>query len=162
MNINVYQQLFNLLVFIITGIIIGVLFDIFRIIRRSFKTADFITYIEDILFWILTGLILLFMIFTFNNGEIRIYIFVGLILGFITYLLTVSRYFIKICIMILKFIKKILYFPIRVLFNFMKKYIIKPVLDILQKIKLKFTKWIKKPIENTPNANFPNIYHKNL
>lgn len=162
MNINVYQQLFNLLVFTITGIVIGILFDIFRIIRKSFKTADFITYIEDVLFWLLTGLILLFTIFTFNNGEIRTYIFVGLLLGFVTYLLTISKYVIKICVTILKFIKNILYFPIKVLLNFIKKYIVKPVLNILQKMKIKITKWIKNPIKNTSNANFPNIYDKNL
>ena len=81
MNSSVYHQLFNLLVFVLTGILIGILFDIFRIMRRSFKTPDFVTYIEDIIFWILTGIVLLFTIFTFNNGEIRIYIFVSLLVG---------------------------------------------------------------------------------
>lgn len=42
------------LIFTINGVIIGLLFDFFRILRRSFNTKDIITYIEDILFWILT------------------------------------------------------------------------------------------------------------
>ena len=42
------------LIFTINGVIIGLLFDFFRILRRSFKTKDIITYIEDIIFWILT------------------------------------------------------------------------------------------------------------
>lgn len=156
-----YEQLFKLFVFTITGIIIGILFDTFRIIRKSFKTADFITYIEDIIFWILTGLILLFTIFTFNDGEIRIYIFVGLLLGIVTYLLTISKYVIKICVTILNFIKKILYLPVQVFMNFTKKFIIIPISKISKKIKSKFTKWIKNPVKNTRNTNFRNICDKN-
>lgn len=50
--INNQAQLF--LIFTINGIIIGLLFDFFRILRKSFNTVDIVTYIEDILFWILT------------------------------------------------------------------------------------------------------------
>ena len=46
------------LIFTINGILIGLLFDIFRILRKSFKTPDIITYIEDFFFWLITGLIL--------------------------------------------------------------------------------------------------------
>ena len=42
------------LIFVLNGFVIGFLFDIFRILRKSFKTTDTITCIEDILFWILT------------------------------------------------------------------------------------------------------------
>ena len=52
------------LIFTINGILIGLLFDIFRILRKSFKTSDIITYTEDLIFWILTGLLLLYSIFT--------------------------------------------------------------------------------------------------
>lgn len=69
------NQAYLFLVFIINGLLIGLLFDIFRILRRAFKTSDFVTYIEDILFWILTGFSILYSIFVFNNGEIRLFMF---------------------------------------------------------------------------------------
>ena len=62
------------------GIVIGLLFDIFRILRRSFKTTDTITYIEDIIFGILTGIFLIFMLFIFSNGQLRLYIFLAITL----------------------------------------------------------------------------------
>ncbi len=161
MDINVNQQLFNLLIFSLTGAAIGILFDIFRILRKTFKTPDFVTYVEDILFWILTGAILLFTIFTFNNGEIRIYIFIGLIFGFILYLLTISKYFVKSCVTALSFIKKIVYTPFKVIFKFTKKYIINPIVIMSRKVKRKVTKWKINPVEKTANANFPNICQKN-
>ena len=103
---EVCNQLFCLLIFILTGLVIGILFDIFRILRKSFKTTDFITYLEDIIFWILTGCIMLFSIFIFNNGEIRSYVFIGIAIGIISYMLIISRFFVKISVSIIKFIKK--------------------------------------------------------
>lgn len=153
MNLNIYNQLFNLFIFIITGIVIGILFDTFRIIRKSFKTPDLVTYIEDIVFWILAGCILLFTIFTFNDGEIRIYIFAGLILGLSIYLLTLSKYFIKINVIILTFTKKIIYYPISIILNFMKKFIFRPFSFVFKNIKEKSAKLLKNPNKKTENNN---------
>lgn len=161
MNINVNQQLFNFFIFTFSGVVIGILFDGFRILRKTFKTPDLITYIEDILFWILSGIILLFTIFKFNNGEIRIYIFLGLIFGFILYLLTISKYFVKLCVTVLSFIKKIIYTPFNIIFKFINKFVIKPVFVVSIEIKRKVTKLIKRPLENTSNASFHNICQKN-
>lgn len=138
------NQLYTLLYFILTGAIIGILFDIFRILRKSFKTSDIITYIHDFLFWILTGAILLFSIFTFNNGELRGYIFIGIIFGIIIYLLLFSKYFIKILVSIISFIKKIIGYPVKIIYHFIKKYLLKPIYAFFAKIILKIKKNIPK------------------
>ena len=105
---EVYNQLFCLGIFIITGISIGLLFDIFRILRKSFHTADWITYIQDVLFWILAGSMMLFSIFTFNHGEIRSYVFIGILIGVVIYMLAISKLVVKSSVTIILFIKKIL------------------------------------------------------
>lgn len=156
---DVYRQLFCLLIFTITGIIIGILFDIFRILRRSFKTADWITYLEDILFWILSGSIMLFSIFVFNNGEIRSYIFIGIAIGVIIYMLTISRYFIKSSVTIIQFIKKILSYPIKLLKNIIKIIIVKPFLFLKKKIVKIFNVLDKKIQKKTKSIN-KNIKNK--
>ena len=88
-------------IFLLNGVIIGFLFDIFRILRKSFKTSDIVTYIEDILFWIFTGIIILYSIFTFNNGEIRLFMIIAVIIGSGIYLLYISSYVIKINVTII-------------------------------------------------------------
>ena len=115
------------LIFTINGIVIGILFDIFRILRKSFKTSDIVTYMQDILFWILTGFILLYSIFTFSNGEVRFYMFLGVFLGCLIYMILFSKYFININVKIIKIIKKItsiILTPIKLLIKFIKKLII--------------------------------------
>lgn len=101
------STLYIILVFFILGICISILFDIFRITRKSFHLPNIIVYIEDVLFWILTGLLILGTVFTFTTGEIRLYMILMMILGASIYFLTISKYFIFINVKIFNFIKLI-------------------------------------------------------
>lgn len=114
-------DIYKLLYFIFIGICIGVLFDIFRIVRKCFKTSDFITYLHDIMFLVTSGFILIYSIFIINNGEIRGYIFIGILSGICIYFLTISKYFICILSKIILFIKKILFDPVVKLCNKIKE-----------------------------------------
>lgn len=153
--INNQAQLF--LVFIINGIIIGILFDFFRILRKSFKTNDITTYIEDFLFWILTGFSILFTLFKFNNGEIRLYMFFAIAIGILLYMLIFSSYIIKINVSIIvflkKIVKKILYYvfmPILFLLKVLKKIVFKPISFIFINIRSLYSNLSK---FNTKNVN---------
>ena len=128
------NQLYSFFIYLISGILIGIFFDIFRILRKSFHTPDFITYIEDIVFWVFTGLFLLFVLFFIGNGEIRLYNIIGLLTGSIIYLLTISKYFINISVCIVTFMKNIIYKIIKILL-----YPINIILKICRKIFSPFT-----------------------
>lgn len=152
MTVNLSQG-YLFLIFILIGIIIGILFDIFRILRKAFKTSDFMTYIQDILFWIISGIILIYSIFVFNNGELRAYIFLSLFIGIITYMLTISRYFIKLNVVILNAIKnifiwilKIVTYPFKIIFKLFKIIFIKPLNNIMKNILSKITVFFHKII----------------
>ena len=137
-------------VFVSVGILVGLLFDLFRISRKSFKTTDVITYIEDIIFWILTGILILYTVFKFNNGEIRGFIFLGIILGTIFYLLLFSKVFINISVKIINIIKKILIIIFKIII-YPIKLILKPITLLINKINDKVIQNGKKLI------NFKNI-----
>ena len=140
----VTNQGYLFLIFVLDGIIIGFLFDIFRILRRTIKTKDFVTYLEDFLFWILTGIIILYSIFTFNNGEIRLFLFLGIIIGILLYMFLISFYFIKINVTIINFFKKILSIPIKIIHNLFKKIFFKPISFCIINIKKSFKNMMKK------------------
>ena len=129
------NQAYLFLVFSLTGVAIGILFDFFRILRRTFKTSNIITYIEDVLYWILTGLLILYNIWYFNNGEIRIYMFLGIIMGILIYMCTLSSIIIKISTKILLMIKSVLELPFKTIISIFRK--------IFAKISLFFTKFVK-------------------
>lgn len=142
------NQTYLFIVFTIVGIIIGVLFDIFRILRKSFKTKDIVTYIEDILFWILTGIIILFSMYKFSNGELRFFMIIGIIMGTLMYMITFSRYVIKISVFIIKIIKTIIVYPVKVVEKILKKIIIRPIFIICINFKKNFINFVKKNKKN--------------
>lgn len=143
MYANSLEQLTSFMIFIFQGVLIGITFDIFRILRKSFKTPDIVTNIEDVCFWILACFIILFSFFKFNNGELRLYIFISELLGIIIYMFYISSYFININVRILKFIKKILIiiiYPFEIAFKFFRKIFIKPISFIFINLKIFSTK----------------------
>ena len=132
----VQNQAYLFLIFSLTGVEIGILFDFFRILRRTIKTGNIVTYIQDILFWILTGILVLYNIWYFNNGEIRIYMFLGIIIGTIIYMSTLSNISVKLFTKILSMIIKALEIPFKTIITIFRK--------IITTILLLFTKNAKK------------------
>ncbi|WP_055071756.1 spore cortex biosynthesis protein YabQ [Clostridium massiliamazoniense] len=77
------------------GILAGVFFDIYRLIR-GFKLPKLIMIVEDILFWILCSLSIFTFLLVVNYAFLNIYVYSILILGFIFYLATFSKYLVKV------------------------------------------------------------------
>ncbi len=156
------NQIYCFFIFIIVGIIISILFDIFRILRKVFKTPDIITYIEDIICGVLAGIIIIYSIFKFNNGEIRSYLFVGILVGILSYLFTLSKFFVKFGDKILTFLKKILLFPIKKalllsknVLKFINRNIFRPFSKFIISVRNKIPKFsIKKYINRRKKEGF--------
>lgn len=158
MNINTANQAYSFLTFLINGFGIGIIFDIFRILRKSFKTADIVTYIEDIIFWVLSGILTLANIIIFNNGEIRLYMFISIVIGVIAYMLSISRFFIKYSVLIINFIKKVwkvvintIIYPIRIVLKMFRKVFLKPITFLFINIKQILSKAVEK-LEKTKKS----------
>lgn len=147
MYANNLEQLISFVYFIVVGTILSIIFDIFRILRRTIKTSDIVTNIQDILFCLITGIIVLLSIFCFNKGELRLYIFIGIIIGVTFYMIFISKYFIKINVAIINFIKKVIHIlikPFIIILNFTKKMFFKPISFIIINLKYFTNKnWFK-------------------
>ena len=142
----VQNQAYLFLVFSLTGVLIGILFDFFRILKRSIKTSNIVTYIQDILFWILAGIIVLYSIWYFNNGELRIYVLLGISIGVLLYMTTLSNIVIKVFTTITTFIISILKVPFKVINLFIKKIItvlLATFNKIIKKFKIKKGNFVK-------------------
>ena len=140
------NQAYLFLVFSLTGVAIGILFDFFRNLRRSIKTSNLVTYIQEFLFWILTGIIVLYSIWYFNNGELRIFVFLGLIIGILIYMTTLSSIIVKIFTKILVFGINILKVPFKIIYSLISKIITGIVVlfnKFTKKLKIKKGNFVK-------------------
>jgi spore cortex biosynthesis protein YabQ len=112
------------LFFLVIGLGIGIFYDFFRALRKNISTSDLVTQIEDIIFLVISIIIILYSIIKVSGGEVRFYIFLAIFLGILLYFLTIS----KPCVIILN-----------VIVNICKKFLIK-----IFKIVIKPLQFIKK------------------
>ena len=164
----IYTQLHLFLIFIINGLLIALLFDFFRILRKATRTSDFITYIEDALFWILTGFIILYSIFIYNNGEIRLFMFLAMIIGVLIYSIFISKFILNISLSIINFWNKIfsvifniLKIPINFFLKILKKLFFNPISFIIINSRKFFTKYFKNCVILLRKAKISNKIVKN-
>lgn len=155
MQPQILEQLYSFFIFILVGFLVGLLFDMFRISRKTFKTSDIVTSIEDIAFWILAGLLVIFSLFKFNNGDIRIYIIISLIIGISIYMLVFSKVIINTLVKIITFIKnvisgiiKVLSYPINLIIKIFK-FIFKPI----KKLRYNLTNKVKNILKTKKSQN---------
>lgn len=137
------SQIGIFLIYLIAGVLICLLYDIFRALRKTVKTPDLVTYMEDTIFWILVAIFLIYLIFVLNSGEIRFFMFIAICLGGIVYYFTLSKYFVNISVHILTFVK----------------IIVKKLLSILL-IPLKLFLRINKKVKCIVCINFKKIWSK--
>mgnify|MGYP000011200677 CR=1 FL=1 len=85
-----------------SGIVIGVIFDIYRRIRKVLNPGNIGTALGDLIFWLIVTLFSFAIINTYLFGWVRGYFFIGLFTGFFIYIKTISRFIIKLLIILEK------------------------------------------------------------
>ncbi len=117
----------------LTSVLLGAylfcFYDFFRALRKVKKYKNIQVHIQDFIF---ITIITVYGFYTYlykSNGEIRFYYFIGIIIGGVIYLNTISKFvvfgFTKIMLFIRKIIKqliKILMMPIRVVYKITRPY----------------------------------------
>jgi spore cortex biosynthesis protein YabQ len=103
MIISLINQVKLIIFGLLSGIITGVLFDIYRLIRGFENPNKILTIIQDLLFWTLTSIVVFIFLMYTNEGYINFYVYVCLIIGVYLYLKVFSRVFIKVQYKLFKF-----------------------------------------------------------
>ena len=126
MIISVSAQAYVFLCTIAGGMAIALVYDIFRIFRKAIKTGSVVTYVQDLLYWLIVALIMFLTIYYSNDGELRAYLFIGAFIGVVLYALLFSRiimgssmFIIKIVVKVIKAIIFIISYPIRLILQLM-------------------------------------------
>ncbi len=85
MNITFGPDLTYFLRSFALGLILGFLYDILKAKRRIVKTSDIIINIEDIVFAVISGFLLILLAYLKNNGRLRIYSIITTAVSFAVY-----------------------------------------------------------------------------
>ncbi len=86
------SQVTTFVITIVTGALLGVLFDFYRVLRGNCNPKTVCTWFTDLLYWLVsTAVIFIALIFS-NWGELRFYVFIGILSGLGLYYNLLSRY----------------------------------------------------------------------
>ena len=128
MDNTIHSQGYIFLATVYGGIIIGFLYDLYRIFRYFFKPKKIAAFFEDLIFWIIISLIAVFVLIFSNWGELRAYEFLGFLFGAVLYhkllskiVITILVKVVKIIIKILKYLLNTILYPFKIIANILYK-----------------------------------------
>ena len=125
MPLEISVQLNIIFYSFLSGIITGILFDEYRIIRGS-NGIKIIFIIEDILFWTLTAIIIFIFLLYNSYAFLGMYVYLFIIISLGVYFKFISKHI----IIVEKFIGKVVIRSLRVIF----KHLIYPIKIFMLKV----------------------------
>ena len=80
---------------ILVGLIIGFIFDFYRVLKKKMGFAVYLINLCDFLIFIILSFIVFVRLIYLNSGQVRWYVFLGILLGVISYYVNLSQVTIK-------------------------------------------------------------------
>lgn len=87
----IYDEAKLFFVCLLLGVLLAFIYDSVRILRLFLSHKNWVIDLEDLLFWIFTAWLVFRTLFIYNRGALRGYAFLGMFLGVLIYVLTLSR-----------------------------------------------------------------------
>ncbi|WP_096203240.1 spore cortex biosynthesis protein YabQ [Bacillus sp. FJAT-45350] len=86
-------QLNTMLSMVAMGIWVGAAIDTYGRFAKERRSFHWMTALNDLLFWIVQGLLVFYVLLNVNQGEMRFYILLALICGFAAYRALFQRHY---------------------------------------------------------------------
>ena len=90
-EINIGGQALTFLYAVILGFMLCVFYDIIRALRKSGLNGNVSVFITDMLFWLVNTFITFMFLMATTNGQVRAFVLIAELSGFIICRLTLSR-----------------------------------------------------------------------
>lgn len=127
-GLSLATQTKNFLLSLGFGFIMGIFYDLFRIMRTSISNGKIVTIVSDILYCIFLCFSLMLFCLTVNEGEIRLYLLLGSLAGFFVYyfslgviIFSFSEKFILAIKKIIKSFLNVFLYPFKLVFRIFRK-----------------------------------------
>ncbi|NLY44477.1 MAG: hypothetical protein GX053_00550 [Tissierella sp.] len=119
-QVNIVDELYIFLIAMNYGLILGGIYDFYRVFRYFSKPKKIRTAVEDILFWVIVTLIVFTFLVRKTDGIIRGFVVLGFIIGYLFYFKMISKYsylllkkIFKLIFDLISEIMKIILYPFR-------------------------------------------------
>lgn len=107
MELDFFQQSVAFFYSILLGVALGIIYGPFKMFRIAFCSKKLSVFVADVIYMLIFTLFIFYFSLAMLLGYIRIYVFIGCLLGIVLYRCTLGRLFSHIYCPIISFIKKI-------------------------------------------------------
>lgn len=128
LEIKLVDEFYIFLFAINYGLILGLIYDLYRVFRYYSKPKKILSVIEDLIFWLIITLIFFIFLFKNTDGIIRGFVIIGFLIGGVLYFRIVSKYSFPILIKLFRLILDLIHeiiniilYPVRKVFIFYRK-----------------------------------------
>ncbi|RST71146.1 spore cortex biosynthesis protein YabQ [Siminovitchia acidinfaciens] len=98
-------QFYTLLSMIGMGILFGAMLDTYQRFLKRGNRKKWIVFLNDLLFWFIQGIIIFYVLFLVNYGELRFYLFLALLCGFSAYQALFKKIYLSLLESLIRFVK---------------------------------------------------------
>lgn len=145
MNQFITTQVKFFLMSVAWGAILLVMYDCLRIFRKVVKHGAVLMSIEDIIYWTISSVLIFRMMYRLNDGIIRGFSLLGILIGMVLYKYTISDDVVKGISFVLIKVKMMMKKVIHIL--------LKPILFLIKRAKILFVAIYKKANKRIGRTN---------
>jgi spore cortex biosynthesis protein YabQ len=88
---SLHVQFLTLYLMAGSGVVLGIGFDIIEVIAHEFRLRRWTSAFMDIAYWLVATLFVFQVLVYANDGQVRMFVFIGLFVGVIIYFYLLSR-----------------------------------------------------------------------
>ncbi|WP_100374391.1 spore cortex biosynthesis protein YabQ [Bacillus sp. FJAT-45037] len=78
-------QFYTMISMAVVGVWLGAAIDTYGRFVRQRRSFHWLTACQDVLFWLIQGLVVFYVLLESNYGEVRLYVFLAILLGYACY-----------------------------------------------------------------------------
>jgi spore cortex biosynthesis protein YabQ len=110
----------------VSGLGLGLLFDGFRVFAGQLRAPKWTQPVTDLLYWILATVVIFRILYWSNQGEVRLFVFIGLLIGVLLYFTALSRLVIRFLLFCIRMAKALFRFLVKTV----ETVLIKPMIAL--------------------------------
>lgn len=135
-EVDNFAQITTFALAIGVGLALCLLYDLFRILRLLWPPSQLLLFFEDVLYWVLSALVVFCFLLVRCDGSIRFFAVLGLILGWLGCHLTISRWIYRVSARLVK--------ALRAMARWIRRHIFRPIARLLGWIYRLISRTLKK------------------
>jgi spore cortex biosynthesis protein YabQ len=107
-----------------SGAGLGAVFDVYRVLAGYFRLPRWVYALLDLVYWLLATILVFAVLFHSNEGQVRLFVFLGICIGVWFYL----RYFSASVMKLIRWIIRCVEWTIRLVQKLIDLFIVTPIL----------------------------------